>query len=154
MVWQRCSLPCASSPRLNRHVRKRTCCQAAAFAPANREPIPFILTQDYIGGHSPKCQLVSIFGPLIQVTYLKTFRSPAHSANRRYEALVPRSAEPVEQHRSMISRLKSSAHTGFGAFKSALRIAKESSDFNPVVKSVLGGVLALLDYFDVSLGHH
>jgi hypothetical protein len=39
--------------------------------------------------------------------------------------------------------------TGWVAFKSALRIAKEASDWNPILKAALGGVTAALDHIDV-----
>ncbi|KZT38854.1 WD40 repeat-like protein [Sistotremastrum suecicum HHB10207 ss-3] len=43
------------------------------------------------------------------------------------------------------SRFSSALGVGWQTFRTALRILKESADFNPILKSVLGGVFALVE---------
>lgn len=77
-------------------------------------------------------------------------------ANDIYESLLDpglnlsNPGEPI----TMLDRLKHASRRGFSAFKIALKIAYESSDWNPILKSVLGGVQALLIHFDVSCFGH
>jgi hypothetical protein len=68
-----------------------------------------------------------------------------------YEQIIHPDLKPADDDAPLIERLKSSVTAGFGTFKVVLKIAAESSDWNPIVKSVLGGVTALLEHFDVGL---
>jgi hypothetical protein len=52
---------------------------------------------------------------------------------------------------SASDRLWDASKTAWDAFRSGLKIAKEASDWNPFVKAALGGLVALLEYVDVSI---
>jgi hypothetical protein len=71
------------------------------------------------------------------------------SHGARYAKMVHPDLNPLDENAPLLDRLKSSASAGFSTFKVVLKIAAESSEWNPIVKSVLGGVTAMLEHFGV-----
>lgn len=93
--------------------------------------------------------------------FVSSFRKPAAQPSppttaegaTLYQQMIPTDVKLVDGDLSLLDRLKSSAQVGLGTFKVVLKIAASSSDWNPIVKSVLGGVVALLDHFGVRYSH-